>query len=169
MKAFLFSRILYATDMSPNAQAAARYALNLAHDYNTHLTVVNVIPDLVEELSGNLGYDLAAHYDAEKLKSFFKENLDESKKKVIERIHSLCDEIGSRLDDCRIEPDIEIRMGSPVEKILQVAKDKESDLIIVGARGHNLLDEILIGSVARGVMKKSTVPVLTIPLAKDQS
>lgn len=168
MKTSLFNRILYATDMSPNAQAAARYALSLAHDYKTHLTVVNVIPDLVEELSASLGYDLAAHYDEEKLKLYFQENLDESKKAVTQRISALCAEVGSKLDDYCLKPDIEIRMGAPVEKILQVAKDKASDLIIVGARGHGLLDEILIGSVARGVMKKSTVPVLTIPLAETQ-
>ena len=164
MKTSLFAKILYATDMSDNAREAADYALNLARDYKAHLTVVNVMPDLVEEMSASLGYDLAVHYDEAKLKSFFKENLDESREAVVQRIHTLCDEAGSRLNEGRIKPDVVIRVGKPVEQILIEAREGECDLIVVGAKGHSILDEILVGSVARGVMKKSHIPVLTIPL-----
>ncbi len=48
-----------------------------------------------------------------------------------------------------------------------MANDEEPDLIVVGARGHSMLDDLLVGSVARGVMKNSHVPVLTIPLGRD--
>jgi len=81
MKESLFKKILYATDLSETAKKAARYALSLAHEYGAELTVVNVIPDLVEEMSAGMGYDLASHFGREKLSSFYGEGLEESKKK----------------------------------------------------------------------------------------
>ena len=167
MKTSLFNRILYATDMSTNAQAAAHYALSLAHDYRVHLTIVNVIPDKVEEMSAILGYDLAAHYDDENIQSFFKDGINESKQKLTERIQTLCDQTASGRSNCPITPEVLIRVGHPVEQILQAAEEEQSDLIVVGARGHSMLEDILAGSVARGVVKKSRVPVLTIPLKRD--
>ena len=167
MKTSLFDKILYATDMSTNAKAAAHYALSLAQDYSAHLTVVNVIPDVVEEMSAIMGYDLAAHYDKENLESFSTDSVVKNKKVLIEKIHTLCDEIGSQINNCLITPNILIRIGNPVEQILQVANDEEPDLIVVGAIGHSMLDDLLVGSVARGVMKNSHVPVLTIPLGRD--
>ena len=167
MKTSLFDKILYATDMSDNAKAAAHYALSLAQDYSAYLTVVNVIPDVVEEMSAIMGYDLAAHYDKENLKSFSKDSIDENKKILIEKIHTLCDETGSRINNCMITPKVLIRIGHPVEQIMQVAKEEEPDLIIVGSRGHSMLGDLLVGSVARGVVKNCHVPVLTIPLGSD--
>ncbi len=168
MQAPLIRKILYATDLSLNANKAAVYALSFAHEYHAALTVINVIPDIIEEMSVGMGYDLASHFGAEKLASFYVEGLTESKKVVVERIHSLCKDAGSKLPKCPdTPPDVDIRVGHPVEQIVLAAKEGEFDLIVLGAKGHTMLDDILIGSVARGVVKKSTIPVLTIPLPGD--
>ena len=63
-------------------------------------------------------------------------------------------------------PHVTIRAGDPVEQILLEAETDESDLIVIGSRAHSLFDNILIGSVAGGVVKKSVVPVITVPLSK---
>ncbi len=52
--------------------------------------------------------------------------------------------------------------GEPVEKILEVARDEEADLIVLGSKGLKGLKRILIGSVARDVVVKSTIPVLLV-------
>ncbi len=167
MKTPLISKILYATDLSLNAKKAAAYALSIAHEYNAALTVINVIPDLVEEMSAGMGYDLASHFGAEKLASFYSEGLAESKRAVIERVHTVCNEAGSELGECLITPEVDIRVGHPVEQIVQAAQQGGFDLIVLGAKGHSMLDDILVGSVARGVVKKTTIPVLTIPMPGD--
>lgn len=166
MNQSLFKRILYATDMSDNAVAAAHYAMRLAHDYKAHLTIVNVATNVIEEMSVNMRYDLASHYDKDFLDTISQDSIDKNRRALIERIHTVYTEIINTIPNCRVEPEVSIRMGNTAEQIVLEAQTDKSDLIIVGARGHSLLDEILVGSVARGVVKRSPVPVMTIPLAQ---
>jgi nucleotide-binding universal stress UspA family protein len=164
MKQSLFKKILYATDLSETAKKAARYALSLAHEYGAEVTVVNVIPDLVEEMSAGMGYDLASHFSQEKLDSFYTEGLEKSKEAVVKRIHALCREAGSELENCSVEPIVVIKIGHPVEQIVKMATEGGFDLVVLGTHGHSMIDDLLLGSVARGVVKKSPMPVLTVRL-----
>ncbi len=164
MKQSLFSKILYATDLSETAKKAARYALSLANEYGAKLTVINVIPDVVEEMSAGMGYDLASHFGQDKLDSFYTEDLNASKKAVIERINKVCQEAGDELKNCSIEQKVEVKVGHPVEQIVKMAIEGGFDLVVLGTHGHSMLDDLLLGSVARGVVKKCPVPVLTVRL-----
>ncbi|MBA3005653.1 MAG: universal stress protein [Proteobacteria bacterium] len=164
MKQPLFKKILYATDLSQTAKQAARYALSLAHEYGAELTVINVIPDLVEEMSAGMGYDLVSHFGREKLSTFYTEGLEESRKSVIARIHSVCAEAGSELENCAVEPKVVVKVGHPVEQIVQTAIEGGFDLVVLGTHGHSMIDDLLLGSVARGVVKKNPMPVLTVRL-----
>lgn len=164
MKGSLFTKILYATDLSETAKKAARYALSLAHEYGAELTVVNVVPDLVEEMSAGMGYDLAGHFGHDKLDSFYAEGLSESKKAMIERIHTVLQEAGDELEECSVEPKVEVKVGHPVKRIVEMAVEGSYDLVVLGTHGHTMLDDLLLGSVARGVVKKCPMPVLTVRL-----
>lgn len=165
MNQSLFKRILYATDMSDNAVVAAHYAMRLAHDNKAHLTIVNVATDMVEEMSMNMRYDLASHCDKGFLDTINQDAIDKNRKALLDRIHTVYTEIKNTIPDCEVEPEVSIRVGNAAEQIVLETETDYSDLIVVGARGHSLLDEILVGSVARGVVKRSHVPVMTIPLA----
>ncbi len=61
-------------------------------------------------------------------------------------------------------PKLETRvlMGSPAEKILEVAKKENVDLIIMGAHGRTGLERVFFGSVADKVVTESLCPVMTI-------
>ena len=166
MNTSLFKRILYATDMSDNAVAAAHYAMRLAHDYQAHLTIVNVATDVVEEMSVNMRYDLASHCNKDFLDTINQDAMDKHRKALIDRMHTVYTKIKNTIPDCQVEPEVSIRVGNTAEQIVLEAQTDSSDLIVVGARGHSMLDEILVGSVARGVVKRSHIPVMTIPLEK---
>jgi arsenite transporter len=164
MKETLFTKILYPTDLSETAKKAARYALSLAHEYGAELTVLNVVPDLVEEMSAGMGYDLASHFGHAKLDSFYEEGLAESKKAMVERVNSVLAEAGDTLENCSVQPKVEVKVGHPVQQIVEMVRDGDYDLVVMGTHGHSMLDDILLGSVARGVVKKSPVPVMTVRL-----
>ncbi|MBW6520128.1 MAG: universal stress protein [Desulfoarculaceae bacterium] len=57
-----------------------------------------------------------------------------------------------------------MKIGHPVEQIVQTATEGEFDLVVLGTHGHSMIDDLLLGSVARGVVKKSPMPVLTVRL-----
>lgn len=54
--------------------------------------------------------------------------------------------------------------GATIEMILEEAQKLAIDLIIIGHHDHNFLYKAFFGSVASGVIKKSNIPVLVVPL-----
>jgi nucleotide-binding universal stress UspA family protein len=55
-----------------------------------------------------------------------------------------------------------VRHGDPAEQILSAASDHHANLIVMGAHGHGMLREVLLGSVAEEVLAKMDRPVLTV-------
>jgi len=43
------NKILYATDLSSTAKVAMSWAMSLAEKYDAAITVVHIMPDLIEE------------------------------------------------------------------------------------------------------------------------
>jgi nucleotide-binding universal stress UspA family protein len=57
----------------------------------------------------------------------------------------------------------ELRSGVPVAELLKAADASRADLIVLGARGTSGLARILLGSVAEGMLKRASAPVLLVP------
>jgi nucleotide-binding universal stress UspA family protein len=55
-----------------------------------------------------------------------------------------------------------VLVGSPAEKILELAQQENIDLIIMGAHGRKGLERVFFGSVADKVVTGAPCPVLTI-------
>jgi nucleotide-binding universal stress UspA family protein len=53
-----------------------------------------------------------------------------------------------------------IEYGNPAEQIVSVAEDERVETIVMGAQGATAAQELLIGSTAYEVIRRSTVPVL---------
>ena len=53
--------------------------------------------------------------------------------------------------------------GAVVEEILNEADVVNADLIVVGTHGHGAMYNLLVGGVTKGVLKRSTRPVLLVP------
>ena len=53
-----------------------------------------------------------------------------------------------------------IEYGSPAEQIVNVAEDERVELIVLGAQGATVAQELLVGSTAYEVIRRATVPVL---------
>jgi len=56
---------------------------------------------------------------------------------------------------------IEIRSGGVIEEeLIAAAAHAQARLIVVGSRGHNVVSRMFLGSVARALLHKATIPVL---------
>ena len=55
-----------------------------------------------------------------------------------------------------------MEQGEPYKRIVSFARDKDIDLIVMGARGLGLIKGMLIGSVTDAVLKSAPCPVLVI-------
>lgn len=58
-----------------------------------------------------------------------------------------------------------VQFGNPEEVIINTAKQFEAGLIVMGNRRTSELSKVFLGSTANKVLKKSTVPVLIVPIA----
>lgn len=53
--------------------------------------------------------------------------------------------------------------GAPVPLILEEAKKRAADYIVMGSHGHTAFYDLLVGTTTHGVLKKATCPVLVVP------
>jgi nucleotide-binding universal stress UspA family protein len=52
--------------------------------------------------------------------------------------------------------------GKPADAIIETAKDKNADLIVVGSHGRTGLEKLLMGSVAERVIVLASCAVLVV-------
>jgi nucleotide-binding universal stress UspA family protein len=159
------TKILYATDLSESAKPAFFWAMSLAEQYDAEISIIHIIPDMVEIMSGSMGYDLSSHFDANQLTQYNEEDQKTAMASVQERVKNVYDEMKGELPSCRVDlHHIVIKSGDPVREITMETVTNDYDMVVMGSHGHGVIEGFLLGSVARGVVNKCKVPVLTIKL-----
>ena len=56
----------------------------------------------------------------------------------------------------------DILQGNIAEQIIKYARDDNYDMIVVGTKGHGVLEQLLMGSVTRNQVSLSRIPVLVV-------
>jgi nucleotide-binding universal stress UspA family protein len=86
--------------------------------------------------------------------------MQECKEKLLtdakERMANLLDDKIKKCPKCTGE----VVTGDPVDRITEIAREKNSQLIIISTHGAKGLEKILLGSVAERVLKRAHCPVL---------
>ena len=77
--------------------------------------------------------------------------------------HRKIQELAERMRTSGIETTALLVHGATIETILQEAEDVKADMIVVGSHGRGAMFQLLVGSVSKGVLRKSRIPVLVIP------
>ena len=80
--------------------------------------------------------------------------------KLIEKSEKLVQPYKKIFEDARINITDRIMEGNPAEIIAETAKIEACDLIIMGSRGLNDLEGLLLGSVTHRVLKTAHCPVM---------
>ena len=137
------TRALVAVDGSPAAELALRFACDLARAEGTRVTLCGVI-DEVDSRWDDL--DRSEFLEVEK-KKHAKRLLDESK--------ALAQSLGADVATS-------LRQGKAADEILAAAAGAEADCIMMGTHGRAGIPRFILGSVAEGVLRASTVPVCAI-------
>jgi len=135
-------RILVAVDGSSFSDLAVDQAISLGGICNSEIFVISVVDLYPEQMS--IAPALVEEKSAE-----VRKHLDAAKEKV---------------DEAKIPCETIVRMGGRVyEPIVQEAKDREIDLIVMGTLGRTGFARILLGSVAQNVIGHAPCPVLVVP------
>ncbi|RLC04410.1 MAG: bile acid:sodium symporter [Deltaproteobacteria bacterium] len=158
-------RILYATDLSDTARHAVRYACSIGHKYGAKVTLLHVIPDIVEEISIGTGINLADHMGKREWDSLNKNGIEAARVAIHDRIRETSRRVTREIPQCPLnEENVQVRIGNPVKQILSTARKGNYDLIIMGTHGHGKLGQSIIGSVAGEVIRRCSRPVMVVRL-----
>lgn len=84
--------------------------------------------------------------------------IDEEKQS--EKLTSLLDEAKEIMKDCKNSVDYVVLKGHPAEMIIEYARNRDVDLIIMGSRGLSPLKQVVLGSVSHSVLQHSHCTVL---------
>jgi len=140
-------KLLVAVDLSEATQIIVDKVIELCRKQPTKLWIVHNAepqPDVVEFKVD----PLAAR---------------ESLAKKFHKEHCQVQEIADRLRDAGLDATALLVHGPTVKTILKEASDLDVDMIVVGAHGKSAMHELLVGSVSKGILQKSSHPVLVIP------
>ncbi|MCM3443940.1 universal stress protein (plasmid) [Metabacillus halosaccharovorans] len=138
----MFRHILLPTDGSIHSIKAAEKAIQIAKlSTNSEIEVIYVV-------DGNTSKQ-------DVLRSWDSAGIRYSREKRLHATVNLANKAG-------VKYAIKILRGDPAKIILTYAKEKQIDLIVMGSRGLNSFQEMLLGSVSHRVTKYSQCPVMVV-------
>ena len=169
-------KILYATDLSENARYAFAYAASLANLYGAKITLLHVLPEVPELLDKQvIGY-----IDADRWEKIKAQHFQEAKEALIGKrkdhlaVKDVLNQFSEKVKEGQegegfSTDEIIVERGNPVEQIIAQAEKKNCDLIVMGTHGQGTLTDVMMGSTARRVLRRSTKPVLVVRLPEEES
>lgn len=144
-------RILCPVDFSDVSRRALAYAAATARWYQSELTVLHVVPELV---SADVLPPLAqAHVGGATV-------ADLDRPALLASVEAFVDSTVRSIPPARVvlrdEPDA-------AQAILDEASAAAASLIVMGTHGRTGLDHLIVGSVAEQVLRHARVPVMVVP------
>ena len=139
----MFNHILLGVDGSERALHAAETAADLARSMKSGILRIVVAYDPVPSYLGEPNMQAAISARMKEAETILKKAKD-AVGEIPGEIHT------------------EILEGPPAEAIIDVAKTRKSDLIVMGSRGLGRLSGALIGSQSQKVVQHAPCPVLIV-------
>jgi len=144
-------KIMAAVDLSDYSATIVRYSVWLAMRLDADLVLVNVINqrdlDMVQRTM--TGYEAFSfpNYLTEQVK-----DRETQMKTIIEAVYP-------DMVDCSYL----VQTGLPYRELLTAIDIEKPGLMIVGTKGRSNLADVVVGSTARKLYRRSPIPLLTIP------
>lgn len=137
----MFKRILLAVDGSEHSLRSVKYAIELAEKFDGTVDAVYVVDG-----------------DTAKKDVLHATGKFEIEKKRKEKIKPVRDELLAS----GVVFGTHILHGDPGPKIVEFANEREFDCVLIGSRGLNNLQTLILGSVSHKVAKRAACPVLIV-------
>jgi nucleotide-binding universal stress UspA family protein len=141
----VFRRIVAAVDFSEVAMEGLRQAASLAAEADAHLTVMHVI-EVPEHLA------------------LWIDRVD-----GISHVRAWADAAQAHLRTA-VDPETReyahveqrVETGKAYREILRVADEQQADLIVIGAHGHGVIEQMFMGSTAQQIVRRASCPALVV-------
>jgi universal stress protein A len=144
-------KILFCTDFSENSRPAWELAVDYAKAFGAQLLILHVI-----DFPGYADWSEKLHEILEASERAANESLQLMEKEcdhMVKNVKAYC------------------RVGISAREIVALAQEESVDLIVVGTHGRTGVKHLVMGSVARSVLKTAHRPMLIVeaPVGKGES
>lgn len=156
--------ILYATDMGVNASKVFKFALALARGCDAEIHLLHVIEQL-GPTARSLMHNTFTHDELRRLRTDGYQRVHEEIHRRLKEIVE--EELGTPEESAARVAQISVLEGHPDRVILQRAGEIGANLIVMGSHTGAGLQHALLGSVARKVVHRSTIPVVLVPIPAE--
>ncbi len=134
--------IVVATDLEGRSEAALEYARKLASAYGARIILAH-------------GTDPLDYANVDGVPGRVWQKLSEQARRVL-------DELSADLLSEGIHSHSEIRQGAVVDMLIDLARQYQAGLIVIGTRGRQGAGPIAVGSITEELVRKSACPVLAV-------
>lgn len=145
--------VLAATDGSDHARKAVSLAADLAKKYSADLIALHVTsPSWMERIPE----DLRSYAHSEHIEATEREILESVGRQILHGAEAIARQEGLDVVDTQLE------VGDVAETILDVARARKADLIVLGSRGFGSMKGLLLGSVSHKVNAHAACTCITV-------
>ncbi|MFD1095047.1 universal stress protein [Salegentibacter chungangensis] len=145
------NNILVAIDFNDAVGDLLGYAESIAEKYGSKIWIVHVAepePDFV-------GYEPGPQY------------IRDMKAEEFQEEHRTLQSLTETFIDKSIPSEALLIQGSTVDTVMEEAEKLNCDLLVLGTHKHSFLHNLLGESVSLEILKKSSFPMLTVPIEED--
>jgi nucleotide-binding universal stress UspA family protein len=142
------AKVILAVDGSQNAEAALPMAIQLAQSYQRPLLLVRVVAPVfilgagIEALQAQREAQYAEEAEAHHYLVALRKRLEAETHLSVETMQLV---------------------GAVVEQLTHFAASQAGSVLVLGTHGHSGLKRVVVGSVAAGVLSRTTAPVIIVP------
>jgi nucleotide-binding universal stress UspA family protein len=147
----MYDRILVPTDGSTETERAVEHAAELAAAHGANLHAVYVVNSATFA-----GLHMETSWEG------VSEVLREEGESALDRVENIAEGYDVAVTTTLLD-------GSPSKRIVEYAEGEDCDLVVMGTHGRGGIDRLLLGSVAEGVVRACSVPVLTVQVGDAES
>lgn len=149
----MYANILLSTDGSDVARKGVHHGLALAKSLNAKVTIITV----TEPMSIYLGSGHAGWIPPQEMFDSFEESRNARVSEILDEARALADQTGISVEL------LHIPNAHPATAIVETAKSRGCDLIVMGSHGRRGLRKLILGSQTSEVLVGASVPVLVVP------
>jgi nucleotide-binding universal stress UspA family protein len=149
----MYANILLSTDGSEVARKGVEHGIALAKALNAKVTVITVTEPLPVDYGGG---HASGWIPSQEEFDHFDAACKERAGKVLDEARDMAEQIGISAEL------LHIPNGHTATTIIETAKSRRCDLIVMGSHGRRGLRKLLLGSQTSEVLTDGSVPVLVV-------
>ncbi|SHM66682.1 Nucleotide-binding universal stress protein, UspA family [Chryseobacterium carnipullorum] len=140
--------IVLPVDFGDKTEQLVEGAIKFAKQLNGKIFLIHVAPSDIGFAIGDMGYQYFPEVEANEIRAELVE-LNKIEQRII--AHDV---------DCEHL----LKQGIAKDTILEYAKAKNADYIVMGSHGRSGIYDVFVGSLTKGLTKDSHIPVLVLPI-----